>query len=186
MAEGHIVIETPRLRLRHWLESDLPAFIAMNADPEVMRYFPETLAQADSRSLYGRIQQEFAERGYGPYAVEEKNSGTFIGFIGFHWADFSAYFCPGLEILWRLNQAFWNRGYATEGAAACLAYGSGQLNIERVYSFTAVENLPSQRMMQKIGMRLDGYFEHPELPEGHPLRPHVCYAVGKEAGDFLY
>lgn len=182
MMDGHVVIETPRLRLRRWLETDLAPFIELNADPEVMRYFPETCPEERSLDLYQQAGREFEECGFGPYAAEEKNSGAFIGFIGFHRADFEADFCPCIEICWRLAKQFWNRGYATEGAKACLAYGFERLDFERVYSFTALLNGPSQRVMQKIGMNLDRYFNHPDVPRESPLYPHVCY-LARPAGE---
>lgn len=173
------IIETPRLLLRHWKETDLPTFAAMNADAEVMRFFPETYDEQRTKELYDVIQEEFAARGYGLYAAEERESGAFIGFIGFHWATFDADFCPCLEIGWRLGKASWNKGYATEGARACLKYGFSQLGFEAVTAFTAELNKPSQRVMQKIGMRFLEAFAHPEVPADHPLKPHVRYIIEK-------
>ncbi len=173
------VIETQRLLLRRWRESDLEDFAAMNADPQVMRFFPEPYDRARTKELYDRIQEEFAQYGYSLYAAEEKDSGSFMGLIGFHWARFEANFCPCLEIGWRLARGFWNKGYATEGARACLEYGFSQLGFEVVNSFTAEINKPSQRVMQKIGMRYLQDFSHPDVPEGHPLKPHVRYVIEK-------
>lgn len=170
-------IETPRLLLRQWKETDLKDFARMNADAEVMRYFPEPLSAEQTTRFYDIIQWEFSEYGYGLYAAEEKSGGGFMGFIGFHRADFEAEFCPCVEIGWRLGKQFWNKGYATEGAKECLKYGFENLGFERVYSFTAVENLPSQRVMQKIGMNFHCFFQHPKVPQNHRLRPHVCYII---------
>jgi Acetyltransferases, including N-acetylases of ribosomal proteins len=170
-------IETQRLVLRSWLESDLEPFIRMNSDSEVMRFFPNTLEPAQTEQFYNNILQEFSEYGYGLYATEEKESGNFIGFIGFHWAIFDVAFCPCIEIGWRLDKKYWGRGYATEGAKACLEHGFTNLNFDEIYSFTGIINLPSQRVMQKIGMQFEQYFEHPKVSEGNPLRPHVCYRI---------
>jgi len=172
-----IDIETPRLLLRRWRETDFDAFAKINANKDVMRFFPDVYDKERTKQLYDIIQEEFQELEYGLYAVEEKSSGNFIGFIGFHWARFDVDFCPCVEIGWRLDKDYWNRGYATEGAKACLKHGFARLGFDRVYSFTAVENVPSQRVMQKIGMRVYKYFEHPEVPEENPLRPHVCYVI---------
>lgn len=172
-------IETPRLLLRRWRQSDLDLFAEMNADPEVMRYFPEPCSQERTKTLFDAIQREFADYGYGPFAAEEKTTGQFMGCIGFHRAEFAVDFCPCIEILWRLGKAFWNKGYATEGAKACLKHGFSRLGFDKLYSFTAVINLPSERVMQRIGMKLERHFEHPEVPEGHPLRPHVLYVATK-------
>lgn len=172
-------IETPRLLLRQWKDADLDDFARLNADPQVMRYFPEPYSGDRTKQLYDLIQEEFAEYGYGLYAAEEKSSGKFIGFIGFHWARMDADFCPCIEIGWRLDKEYWGKGYAPEGAKACLEHGFAHLGFERVYAYTAVSNIPSQRVMQKAGMRLDRYFDHPDVPENHPLRCHVCYAIDK-------
>lgn len=172
---NQIEIETDRLLLRRWRNSDLEPFIYMNNSPEVMRYFPGVLTAGETTQFHQRILQEFAQYGYGLYAAEEKRSGSFMGFIGFHRANMDVAFCPCIEIGWRLDRRFWDRGYATEGAKACLEHGFQKLGFERVYSFTAIRNKPSQRVMQKIGLEFERYFDHPNLPKGDPLRPHVCY-----------
>lgn len=170
-------LETERLLLRRWKEEDLEPFARLNQDAEVMRYFPKTLDVAQTEELYEKIQAEFDECGYGLYAVEDKQSGSFMGFTGFHRASLEVGFCPCIEIGWRLDKPYWNKGYATEAAKACLKYGFDVLGFDRVYSFTAIENKPSQRVMQKIGLTVERYFDHPEIPEGHILRPHVCYWI---------
>ena len=174
-----VEIETKRLLLRRWQDADLGAFIAMNADTTVMRFFPATSNAEETKVFYDSIQQEFSEYGYGLYAVEEKNSGCFMGFIGFHWARFDMDFCPCIEIGWRLDQQYWNKGYATEGATACLKHGFDHLGFDELVSFTSTENTASQRVMQKIGMQFERCFEHPKVEEGHPLRPHILYRISK-------
>lgn len=176
---SYIDIETPRLLLRRWQDSDLEDFISMNADTEVMRFFPEPYSSERTKLLFEAIQREFTDYDYGLYAVEGRASGSFMGFTGFHRADFAVDFCPCIEIGWRLHKAFWNKGYATEGATACLEHGFSQLGFDRVYSFTAVLNLPSERVMQKIGMHLLRQFEHLGVPKEHPLRPHALYVITK-------
>jgi len=174
-----IYIETPRMLLRGWEDEDIAGFIKMNADAEVMRYFPQPYDEARTVRLHDAIQCEFAEYGYGLYVAEEKAGGSFMGFIGFHHTDIEADFCPCTEIGWRLDKHFWNKGYATEGASACLKYGFERLGFDKVYSFTAVENTPSRRVMQKAGMRFEKYFDHPGLAKGHPLRTHICFSAEK-------
>lgn len=175
-----VILETPRLILRRWTQADFAPFVQMNADPEVMRYFPNTLTAGETRDFYRRIQAEFADSGYGLCAAQEKAHGAFIGFIGFHQADFEASFTPCIEIGWRLDKRFWNRGFATEGAKACLVYGFESLGFDRVYSFTAEINRPSQRVMQKIGLAEYLHFNHPRVAAGSPLCAHVCYMANRE------
>ena len=121
------------------------------------------------------IQAELDEKGYGVYAVELKSSGSLIGLLGFHWADFKADFTPCVEIGWRLVPEAWGHGYATEGARACLEHGFARLGLDRVYSFTACVNLPSQAVMQRAGMRKTAEFNHPKVAPDSVLYPHVLY-----------
>ncbi|WP_318766899.1 GNAT family N-acetyltransferase [Lactiplantibacillus carotarum] len=173
------IIETARLRLRAWQPADLGPFIAMNQDTAVMRYFPTTGSPARTRAFYDVIQREFQDVGYGLYAVEVKATGDFIGFTGFHGIDFDVDFRNGVEIGWRLAQASWGHGYATEAAQACLAYGFETLGFQRVYSYTTVTNQPSRNVMRKLGMTVYEYFDNPELPVGHAQRPHVCCSINR-------
>jgi [ribosomal protein S5]-alanine N-acetyltransferase len=170
-----IMVETPRLLLRDWRETDVEPFRQLNADPEVMRYFLKPLSGAESEEFLGRIRAEIQSAGFGLYAVEHKDSGAFIGLLGFHVPTFEADFTPCVEIGWRLTREAWGHGYATEGASACLAYGFEQLGFDEVYSFTSVPNKPSQRVMQKIGMTFAKTFGHPKVERDHPLYQHVLY-----------
>lgn len=115
-----IYIETARLRLRDWQEADFELFSRMNADEEVMKFFPKTLSKEESDAFAKAIIAEIKENGFGLYAVEVKETNEFIGFIGFHRATFESDFTPCIEIGWRLKKEVWGRGYATEGAKACL------------------------------------------------------------------
>ena len=100
------MLETQRLILRHWCEEDLEPFAAMNRDAEVMKYFPSVLSRQESNSMVERIQTKFTSQGFGLWAVEEKLSGTFIGFIGLNRPNFQAHFTPVVEVGWRLARPF--------------------------------------------------------------------------------
>ncbi len=178
-----IYIETPRLLLRDWSDADLPLFTAMNADPVVMECFPGTLTPEQTLSFYHCIREEFAQYGYGLYAVERKCDGCFIGFTGLHWARFQADFTPCVEIGWRLCHGAWGNGFAPEAASAVLDYAFGLLGIKEIYSFTAVRNLRSQRVMEKIGMESVGRFMHPALSRESPLAEHILYRARIEKAD---
>ncbi|MFD0713405.1 GNAT family N-acetyltransferase [Paenibacillus sp. GCM10027626] len=170
-----IYIETKRLQLRDWKEADLKPFCQMNADDAVMAYFPKTLSTDETQLFYTSILAEFIEYGFGLYAVEEKESKAFIGFIGFHRATFEADFTPCIEIGWRLKKEAWGKGYATEGAKACLQYGFTELGFHDVYSFTADINEPSKNVMMKSGMHFVKYFDHPKVENDSPLKKHVLF-----------
>jgi RimJ/RimL family protein N-acetyltransferase len=172
-------IETERLVLRHWSDDDVAPFAAMNADPAVMEHFPSVKSSEESLKEFQSIQDHFQKRGYGFWAVSEKQGSRFIGFIGLRYIDFDLPFTPAVEIGWRLAKAFWGKGYATEGAMAALKFGFDELLLKEIVSFTAKSNVRSQRVMEKIGMRRDvhGDFQHPKLPKGHPLRSHVLFRI---------
>ncbi|MBE0508645.1 MAG: GNAT family N-acetyltransferase [Marinospirillum sp.] len=167
--------ETPRLLLRQWQPEDYPAFAALNADPEVMRYFPAPLTTEQSDAVAQLCQQLIGMFGWGFWAVELKSSGEFIGFFGLHTPVDPLPFVPCVEIGWRFARSFWGQGYATEAATAAMQAGFEQLQFEELVSFTAAENQRSVAVMQRLDMQPDGAFEHPALPQGHPLRHHLLY-----------
>jgi ribosomal-protein-alanine N-acetyltransferase len=169
--------ETKRLYFRNWKESDKPVFAEMNADPDVMKYFVNSLNIAQSNAFAERIQKQINEKKYGLWAVELKENKQFIGFIGYNYTDFPSDFTPCIEIGWRLHKAFWDNGYATEGAKACLNYGFNVLNLNEIYSFTSFINKKSQKIMQKIGMKKVKEFNHPNVPDTNVLNRHVLYRI---------
>jgi len=167
----------PRVVLRPWRRSDRDAFAAMNADPRVMRFMLKGLTREESDGYADRIEACFAERGYGPWAVEIPGVTEFAGFTGL-WPVRPGIPCaPGVEIGYRLAEIAWGRGYATEGSRLVLAHAFEVAGLHEVVSFTAVLNKPSQRVMQKLGLVFSGTFEHPSVPPGNPLRPHVLYRI---------
>ena len=176
-------IETQRLVLRCWRSSDLEPFAKMNADPNVMEFFPAPLSSPQSDALVAKIERHFRKYGFGLYAVELKDDGGFVGFIGLSVPAFLAHFTPCVEIGWRLSSEFWGKGLATEGAEAVLKYSREVLRLKDVVSFTVPVNLRSRRVMEKIGMTYDPAddFDHPQLPPGHPLRRHVLYRLDLES-----
>jgi len=172
-------ITTGRLLLRRWRDSDRLLFQAMNADPRVMEFMPALLSPADSDALIGRAQAHFDRHGYGPFAAELLENQAFIGFIGLSIPNFDAPFMPAVEVGWRLAFDCWGRGFATEGARAVVRYGLEELGLNGLVSFTVPGNVRSRRVMEKLGMTHDlrDDFDHPRLPEGHPLRRHVLYRL---------
>lgn len=172
-----IYIETSRLRLRDWQEADFEPFSRMNADEEVMRYFPKALSKEKSDAFAQAIIAEIKEFGFGLYAVEVKEANEFIGFIGFHRATFESDFTPCIEIGWRLKKEAWGRGYATEGAKACLQYGFEELGFDEIFSFTADINEPSKHVMRKIGLQFIKEFDHPRVDKDSSLLKHVLYHI---------
>lgn len=177
-----MTIKTERLILRPWQETDLEPFAALNADPLVMEYFPSTLSRQESDQLVKRFQAKIEEKGWSLWAVSLIENGSFIGFIGLNdvtQATLPVHFAPSVEVGWRLAYPFWGKGYATEGALACLKYGFEILELDEIVSFTAEQNLRSRAVMERIGMHHNPKddFDHPKLPKGHKLRRHVLYRL---------
>lgn len=172
-------LDTPRLLLRPWCAEDLAAFAALNADPRVMECMPKCLTRAESDQLADRIAEHFRLHGFGLWALEVPGETPFAGFVGLAVPRFEAPFTPCVEIGWRLAYAQWGRGYATEAASAVRDFAFERLGLEGIVSFTVPFNRRSRRVMEKIGLsRSAGEdFDHPALPEGHPLRRHVLYRL---------
>lgn len=173
------MIETSRLILRQWQESDIKPFIQLNQDIDVMRYFPNTLSPDETIALIEKINNKFAIQGFGWWATELKENHKFIGFIGLNIPDFEADFTPCVEIGWRLAHEYWGQGMAVEGAKKCLEIGFNEFNLNEIVSFTTKDNYRSERVMQKLGMIYDAAsdFYHPKLASEHPLSLHVLYRI---------
>jgi RimJ/RimL family protein N-acetyltransferase len=173
------MLETGRLLLRRWRPRDRAPFAALNADPEVMAHFPKPLSRAESDALIARLEDRWAEDGIAFAAAERKADGAFVGMVGL--ARTRPPIGGTVEVGWRLSREHWGQGYATEAARAWLAYGFERLRLDEIVAYTVPANLRSQAVMRRLGMRPDPArsFDHPLLPEGHPLRPHVVFALGR-------
>lgn len=170
----------PDVRLRPWTDADLDPFAALSADPEVMRYFPSTLSREQAGEVMQRFREGVDRRGWGFWAVEV--DGEFAGLTGLAEPRFEAHFTPCVEIGWRFARKFWGRGLAFAAARQAEDYAFSVLKLDALVSFTAVTNTPSRRLMDRLGFRYDpaGDFQHPNVPENHPLRPHVLYRKGRQ------
>jgi RimJ/RimL family protein N-acetyltransferase len=165
-----------RLRLRPWRAEDRAAFAAINAEPAVQRYLhPSTPAKSDA--WLDEIDQQFTTHGWGFWAVEDRATETLIGLCGLAPVPWEAFFTPAVEIGWRLSTAWQRRGLAREAAEAALDFAFDTLGLERVVAFTVPANTASWGLMERLGMQRLGAFDHPEVPEGDPLRPHIAYEV---------
>jgi ribosomal-protein-alanine N-acetyltransferase len=177
------ILQTERLILRDWQDSDREPFHAIVSDPRVMEYFPAPLTREESDRLIDRCRAHQAAHGFTFYAVELRATGELIGFEGLaHTTAEEMPFPPTVEIGWRLGFPYWNRGFATEAARACLDFGFDALNLDEIVAFAVTANIRSRRVMEKLGMTRDPAedFDHPRLPGGHPLRRHVLYRIHRE------
>jgi RimJ/RimL family protein N-acetyltransferase len=168
-------ITTERLLMRRWLPSDREPFAELNGDPETMRYFPSTLDRATSDALIELLEERFEEHGYGLWALEILATGQFIGFTGLNLMPDGVPGSGGTEVGWRLAKHAWHHGYATEAARAALDVAFDGLGLNEIWSITAITNEPSQAVMRRIGLTEVARFEHPKVPVGSDLRPHVAY-----------
>ena len=179
------VIETERLYLRQWQASDFAVFAEINADPEVMKYFPKLLTPKVSDIIASKCQQLIANQGWGLWAVSlkdrSKENGAFIGFVGLNDTHADMSFAPAVEIAWRLHKDYWGQGYATEAARAALNFAFTELSLDEVVSFTAVINKRSQLVMERLGMmNTRANFYHPALDPNHQLAEHVMYNMTRQ------
>lgn len=168
-------MNSPPVQLRAWRDDDLPALVTLNSDPEVMQYFPALISAEESRAMLERLRRGIEERGWGLWAVDV--GGECAGFTGLAQPRFEAAFTPCVEIGWRLRREFWGRGIAFAAAQQAERYAWEQLRLAELVSFTTTANARSRRLMERLGFRHDasGDFEHPAIPVGHPIRPHVLY-----------
>ena len=178
-----IRLETERLILRPWEDRDLDAFAAMNADPEVMRYFPSVMDRDGTAAMMERARAKLTADGFCVFPVERKVDGAFLGFVGLNRPSYDKPlpFDPCVEFAWRLVRSAWGQGYATEAAKAWMGFGFETLGLDEIVAFTTVTNIPSQKVMQRLGMVRDPAddFLHPMLAQDHPLAPHVLFRLAR-------
>jgi RimJ/RimL family protein N-acetyltransferase len=171
-----IELETDRLLLRQWKPADREPFAQLNADPKVMEFFPNMLSREASDAMADRIQTLIEKQGWDLWAVEIKDTQQFIGYVGLHVPTYELPFNPCVEVGWRLAYEFWGKGYAPEAALMAFKFGFESLNLAEIVSFTALGNIRSQRVMEKIGMlRSPETFQHPNVPTESTLCEHCLY-----------
>ncbi len=176
-----IVLETTRLYLRNWRDTDRDLFREINRDPKVMEYFPFRRSREEADALMDKVASMIAETGFGFYAMADKATDDAMGFCGLSPAGL-----PGIlpndavEIGWRLATRFWGNGYVTEAARALAHYGFHNRGLAEIFSFAVEGNARSIAVMRRIGMTAveDGAFDHPRVPDSHPeLKRHVLYQL---------
>ena len=178
------MIQTERLLLRPWREQDRASFATMNADANVRRFYPSLLSRAESDASIERYKEMYARDGFCFFAAELRETRAFIGCIGLQRMSFALprVSQPAFEIGWRLIPEVWGHGMATEGASAVLRFAFFEKRLSEVVAITVPTNLPSRRVMEKLGMTHDPAddFDHPNIPHGHPLQRHVLYRIGRD------
>ena len=179
------VMETRRLILRPWREEDGPWLAAMNADAEVMEFFPAVMTRDESLEMMARANEKIAREGFCFAPLEERTSGRFIGFAGLHRPRFDPALAiePCVEIGWRLIRSAWGKGYASEAACAWLRFGFETLDLAEIVSFTSVDNKRSRAVMERLAMTHDSDddFDHPAIADDHTLKRHVLYRLDRDS-----
>ncbi|WP_044528289.1 GNAT family N-acetyltransferase [Herbaspirillum sp. B65] len=178
-APEDLLLRGSRVLLRNWRAEDRQALAAINADVKVMQHFPACLTRVQSDAMANKIEEHFIQHGFGPWVLEIPGMSEFAGLIGLMQVGFEAHFTPAVEIAWRLAPAFWGQGYITEAARYALDFGFLKLGLPQIVAFTVPANKRSLAVMQRLGMTSDVQedFQHPCLPDGHPLRLHHLYRI---------
>ena len=178
--DKNYTITTARLKLRQWQQRDRPVFAALNADPEVMQYFPKILQRSESDALVDRIEALIEKNGWGFWALERLDTQDFIGFTGLH-VPKDLPCSPCTEIGWRLSRVHWGYGFATEAAKAALHFGFETLGLDEIVSFTSIHNQRSRAVMRRLDMHNSQCnFMHPAVPDGSYLKEHVLYRLRRQ------
>jgi RimJ/RimL family protein N-acetyltransferase len=174
-----VKLETERLILRAWEPRDRDTYAAFVMDPEVRRFYFDVPTRAEVDAMLDRFVEFYRRDGFGLLAVERKADGALLGDVGIVPVGMPIRGNPPVEIGWLLGKQYWGQGYAPEAAQAWIDHAFGQLGLSEIVAWTTVTNLPSQRVMQKLGMSTspEDNFIHPKSPPGHPLGPHVLYRI---------
>jgi RimJ/RimL family protein N-acetyltransferase len=169
-----VVIDTPRLRLRGWKESDRTPLAALYADPEVMRDYGARFERAASNLRFERYAAALARDGFSRWVVESR-AGEFLGYTGvMFWSEHLL--GPTSEIGWRLARSAWGHGYATEAARAALDDVFARVGLQEVLAYTQPDNVRSQAVMQRLGLRRDPSRDFSQSFEERTFRQWVWVA----------
>lgn len=178
--ENNYIFKSERLGFRAWSDSDIDKMAEINADPEVMKFFPATSSITRTIDFIERMKHLLDQKGFCYFSVDKLEDGKFIGFIGLAEQRFEAEFNPCIDIGWRLDRAEWRQGYATEGAKRCLQYAFQELKLKKINAIAPEINLRSIQIMERIGMKRISTFKHPFLAATERLQTCVLYEIRNE------
>ncbi len=171
------IFKSERLGFRTWNDHDLPAFVEINSDKEVMEHFPKLLTKEETAEFIERLKKHYVTNRYCYFATEVLHTGEFIGFIGLAYQEYKTEFTPAVDIGWRLKKSAWGKGFATEGAKRCLEFAFNELGLDNVISTCTEKNSKSESVMKKIGMKKVGEFNHPKLKDYPDFEKCLCYEI---------
>lgn len=167
-----IIPPSPRLLLRAFTLDDVENLLACFGDPEVMRHYPATYDRGQTEDFVRRQLERYRTKGYGVWAVELRDTGTFIGAVGITPREIEGR--EELEIGFMLLKSFWSKGYATEAARACCEHAFSVLGLERVICLIDPANHPSQRVAERVGMT-------PQREVNHQGKRYTLFALSRPA-----
>ena len=170
-AAGELVLETERLRLRRFSREDVEAIFAIIGDDIAMQYYPKTFDRSDAVQWIERNLRRYSEHGYGLFAVTLKGSTDVIGDCGVIKQEVEGE--TRLEVGYHFRRDQWGHGYATEAARACMGLAFHAFGADKVISLIRPENVPSRRVAERNGMKLERQVMHYGLP-------HLVYAMKRE------
>ncbi|WP_438711633.1 GNAT family N-acetyltransferase [Aquimarina muelleri] len=171
------LFKSKRLGFRNWKSDDLEILTQINSDEDVMEFFSFKPTKEDSKAFIIRMQNMYIEKGFCYFAVDLLGTGELIGFIGLAEQTYLDDMGVFIDIGWRLKKSIWNKGYATEGAIACLNFGFNNIGLKKIYSTAPQINKKSELIMKKIGMQQTKTFEHPRLLDNERLKKCVLYKI---------
>jgi RimJ/RimL family protein N-acetyltransferase len=176
------LLQTERLVIRNWRDSDREFFHRINSDDRIMEFFPFRRSREQSDALMDEMRADIDADGYGWTAVDIKATGQCIGFVGLNATEIAGVVpAETHEIGWRLAPEYWGKGYVTEAAAALVDFAFDRVGLVEVISFAVVTNLRSLAVMERLGMRHFRDFDHPAIPETHPhLKPFKLYRLKRD------
>lgn len=144
---------TERLNLRKMTPHDVPNLLQIFSDPVAMRYYPSTRNEEETMGWIHRTLDNYDTYGVGFWVVEEKLRGRFLGQCGIIPQELDG--IRQMEIAYLLVRREWGQGYATEAASACKQYGFETMGYNKLISLIDVNNTPSMRVAERIGMRVE-------------------------------
>lgn len=175
--ENDYIFKSERLGFRNWIDSDLLKMSTINADEDVMKFFPKINSEKETLKFIKRMQEQYSKSGFCYFAVDKLTDGKFIGFIGLSKQTFKSEFTPFIDIGWRIDKMEWNNGYATEGALRCLEFAKNNLKLDLIYATAPIVNTNSIKVMEKTGMEKVETFHHPLLLSHKELKECVLYKI---------
>ncbi len=170
-------LQTNRLSLRQLTLDDTDALLAILSDPATMQYYPAPYDRKGTIAWIERSITSYETNDFGLWAVMLKEGDTFIGQCGISMQDINGKLVP--EIGYHINREFWNNGYATEAAGECLKTGFTVYGLEELFIHTSVENVPSRRVAEKVGMSMRYEYDKKILGYDMVIR-HVVFSTASE------